>query len=164
VVFVRHALPGEVVLARVTEGGEGRRYWRADAVDVLTASPDRVDRPCPVAGPGGCGGCDWQHATPAASRRLKAAVVAEQLSRLAGVDPGSGPGRVEVDTDTFAQRATSSADFTVAWPEATARARTDVRWSADASDFRVTLTVGTWRDGEAFADRRWDRTIPRDLG
>jgi tRNA/tmRNA/rRNA uracil-C5-methylase (TrmA/RlmC/RlmD family) len=96
VVFVRHALPGEVVLARVTEGGEGRRYWRADAVEVLAASPDRVSRPCPVAGPGGCGGCDWQHATPAAQRRLKAAVVVEQLSRLAGVEP-PGPGEFAVE-------------------------------------------------------------------
>jgi predicted acyl esterase len=73
-------------------------------------------------------------------------------------------GRVEVDTDTFAQRATASADFTLRWPVATARARADLRWSADATDFQVTLTVATWRDGEPFADRRWERTIPRDLG
>ena len=96
VVFVRHALPGEVVLARVTEDGEEKRYWRADAVEVLVASPDRVARRCPVAGPGGCGGCDWQHATPAAQRGLKAAVVAEQLSRLAGVEP-PGPGEFAVE-------------------------------------------------------------------
>ena len=96
VVFVRHALPGEVVRARVTEAGAGRRYWRADAVEVLTPSPDRVPPPCPVAGPGGCGGCDWQHATPAAQRRGKAAVIAEQLSRLGGVDlAGLGPVEVE---------------------------------------------------------------------
>jgi tRNA/tmRNA/rRNA uracil-C5-methylase (TrmA/RlmC/RlmD family) len=85
-----------VVLARVTEGGEEKRYWRADAVEVLAASPDRVARRCPVAGPGGCGGCDWQHATPAAQRGLKAAVVAEQLSRLAGVEP-PGPGEFAVE-------------------------------------------------------------------
>jgi predicted acyl esterase len=72
-------------------------------------------------------------------------------------------GRVEVDTDTFAQRATSSADFTLTWPEATVRARADLRWSADAEEFRVDLSVETWRDGEAFAHRRWERTIPRDL-
>ncbi|MFZ0157673.1 MAG: TRAM domain-containing protein, partial [Kineosporiaceae bacterium] len=66
VVFVRHALPGEVVLARLLEDGADRRFWRAEAVEVLTASADRVPVPCPVAGPGGCGGCDWQHASPAA--------------------------------------------------------------------------------------------------
>ncbi|MET8140580.1 class I SAM-dependent RNA methyltransferase [Sphaerisporangium sp. NPDC005288] len=84
VVFVRHALPGERVLAEVTE--ETTRFLRADAVEILQASPDRVTPPCPFAGPGRCGGCDWQHATLEAQRRLKGEVVAEQLQRLAGID------------------------------------------------------------------------------
>ncbi|MEV1246045.1 class I SAM-dependent RNA methyltransferase [Nonomuraea sp. NPDC049750] len=84
VVFVRHALPGERVIAEVTE--ETTRFLRADAVRVLEPSPDRVVPPCPYAGPGRCGGCDWQHATQEAQRGLKAAVVAEQLSRLAGIE------------------------------------------------------------------------------
>ncbi|MFC3347463.1 class I SAM-dependent RNA methyltransferase [Streptomyces echinoruber] len=87
VLFVRHALPGERVVARVTEGEEGARFLRADAVRVLGASKDRVEAPCPFAGPGRCGGCDWQHAKPGAQRRLKADVVAEQLKRLAGLTP-----------------------------------------------------------------------------
>jgi len=86
VVFVRHALPGERVVVSVTEGSDGDRFWRGDAVSVLTPSSDRVSAPCPYAGPGLCGGCDFQHATPAAQRALKAAVVREQLSRLAGLD------------------------------------------------------------------------------
>ncbi|WP_344470731.1 class I SAM-dependent RNA methyltransferase [Nonomuraea monospora] len=84
VVFVRHALPGERVIAAVTE--ETTRFLRADAVEILEASPDRVVPPCPYAGPGRCGGCDWQHATLDAQRRLKAQVVAEQLHRLAGIE------------------------------------------------------------------------------
>ncbi|WP_433893264.1 class I SAM-dependent RNA methyltransferase [Streptomyces sp. CA-111067] len=87
VLFVRHALPGERVVARVTDGEEGARFLRADAVRVLTASKDRVEPPCPFSGPGRCGGCDWQHAAPGAQRRLKAAVVTEQLARLAGLTP-----------------------------------------------------------------------------
>jgi tRNA/tmRNA/rRNA uracil-C5-methylase (TrmA/RlmC/RlmD family) len=87
VLFVRHALPGERIVARVTEGEEGARFVRADAVQVLTASKDRIEPPCPFSGPGRCGGCDWQHAAPGAQRRLKAAVVAEQLERLAGLTP-----------------------------------------------------------------------------
>lgn len=83
VVFVRHALPGERVVAEITE--ETTRFLRADAVEILEASPDRVTPPCPYAGPGLCGGCDWQHATLEAQRALKASVVAEQLSRLAGI-------------------------------------------------------------------------------
>jgi tRNA/tmRNA/rRNA uracil-C5-methylase (TrmA/RlmC/RlmD family) len=86
VVFVRHALPGERVTVRVTED-RGGAFCRADAVTVHQASPDRVVPPCPYAGPGRCGGCDWQHAAPAAQRRSKAAVVREQLARLGGLAP-----------------------------------------------------------------------------
>lgn len=86
VVFVRHTAPGERVRARVTEGTTTSKFLRADAVEVLQASPDRVEPPCPYAGPGRCGGCDFQHLTLDAQRRLKADVVREQLSRLAGLD------------------------------------------------------------------------------
>ncbi len=84
VVFVRHALPGERVLARVTE--VTTRLARAEAIQILAASPDRVEPPCPYARPGGCGGCDWQHAALPAQRSLKAAVIRQQLRRLAGLD------------------------------------------------------------------------------
>jgi tRNA/tmRNA/rRNA uracil-C5-methylase (TrmA/RlmC/RlmD family) len=85
VVFVRHALPGERVRAVVTE--HRRAFVRADAVEVLTASPHRVTPPCPYAGPDRCGGCDFQHTTLAYQRELKAAVVREQLGRLGGLTP-----------------------------------------------------------------------------
>jgi tRNA/tmRNA/rRNA uracil-C5-methylase (TrmA/RlmC/RlmD family) len=83
VVFVRHSLPGERVRARVTASTTS--YLRADAVEILTRSPDRVDPPCPHAGPGRCGGCDFQHVDVGAQRRLKAFLVSEQLERLAGL-------------------------------------------------------------------------------
>ena len=85
VLFVRHTLPGERVMVRVTDDSHAK-FWRADAVEVLRASPDRVPVRCPIAGPGLCGGCDFQHVDLAAQRRLKTAVVAEQLQRLAGLD------------------------------------------------------------------------------
>ncbi|MEU6300153.1 class I SAM-dependent RNA methyltransferase [Streptomyces erythrochromogenes] len=85
VLFVRHTLPGEKVVAKVTEGDADSRFLRADAITVLDASKDRTPAPCPYAGPGKCGGCDWQHAKPGAQRRLKGEVVAEQLKRLAGL-------------------------------------------------------------------------------
>ncbi|MGW6406077.1 class I SAM-dependent RNA methyltransferase [Streptomyces vinaceus] len=87
VLFVRHTLPGEKVVARVTEGESDSRFLRADAITVVEASKDRTPAPCPYAGPGKCGGCDWQHAKPGAQRRLKGEVVAEQLLRLAGLTP-----------------------------------------------------------------------------
>jgi len=84
VVFVRHSLPGELVRARVT--AETTSYLRADAVEVIEPSADRVEPACPYAGPGRCGGCDWQHVALPAQRELKAELVAEQLRRVAGVD------------------------------------------------------------------------------
>ncbi|WP_416905686.1 class I SAM-dependent RNA methyltransferase [Micromonospora echinospora] len=83
VVFVRHALPGERVVAEVTEVHRG--FLRADAVTVLEAAPQRVEAPCPYAGPGRCGGCDLQHVAPPAQREWKVAVVREQLTRLGGL-------------------------------------------------------------------------------
>src|SRR5947207_6675044 len=83
VVFVRHALPGERVLAVVTERRRG--YWRADAVEILAATPDRVAPPCPYVRPGACGGCDFQHVSHDGQLALKTAVLREQLTRLGGL-------------------------------------------------------------------------------
>ncbi|GAB2988542.1 class I SAM-dependent RNA methyltransferase [Nocardioides montaniterrae] len=99
VVFVRHALPGERVVVELTEGTEGDRFWRGDAVSVLEPSADRVEAPCRYAGPGLCGGCDFQHVALPAQRSLKAAVVREQLSRLAGLDLDVVVEAVPGDTD-----------------------------------------------------------------
>jgi tRNA/tmRNA/rRNA uracil-C5-methylase (TrmA/RlmC/RlmD family) len=84
VVFVRHSLPGERVVAEVT--AETTSYLRADAVEVLEASPERVAPPCPHAGPGRCGGCDWQHVALPTQRELKSDLVVEQLRRVAGIE------------------------------------------------------------------------------
>jgi len=90
VVFVRGAIPGEVVEAVITDSPEHGRFLRAVTVDVLTASPDRVAPPCSYAGR--CGGCDWQFMAVEAQRRWKARVVAEQLTRIGGepIDRWSG--------------------------------------------------------------------------
>ncbi|WP_042375885.1 class I SAM-dependent RNA methyltransferase [Streptacidiphilus melanogenes] len=87
VLFVRHALPGELVIAEVTDGTASSRFLRADAVEVLRPAKERVAPPCPYAGPGQCGGCDWQHVTPGGQRKLKVAVLTEQLRNLAGLTP-----------------------------------------------------------------------------
>jgi len=86
VVFVRHALPGETVRVQITDGNKGDRFLLGDAVEVIEASEHRVEPACRFAGPGNCGGCDWQHSDLTYQRELKAAVVAEQFHRLADVD------------------------------------------------------------------------------
>jgi tRNA/tmRNA/rRNA uracil-C5-methylase (TrmA/RlmC/RlmD family) len=82
VVFVRYALPGELVRVRVTS--ERGSYWHADAVEVLEASADRIEPLCPISGPDGAGCCDFSFAEPAALRRIKGQVVGNQLARLGG--------------------------------------------------------------------------------
>lgn len=94
VYFVRHALPGEKVRIEITD--RKKRFAFADAVEIIEASPDRVEPPCPYAGPGKCGGCDFQHATHDAQRRLKARVLQDQLTRIGGIDPADLEG-VEVE-------------------------------------------------------------------
>lgn len=115
VVFVRHALPGEQVRAQVTEDAGGG-FCRADAVEVLRASPDRVVPPCPHAGPRRCGGCDWQHASGPAQLLLKSAVIAEALTRL-GALPGE-QAAVEVE-----QLPVEGPDPLLGWRTRTAYAR-----------------------------------------
>lgn len=89
VVFVRHALPGETVVARFTEAGPDARFWRADAVTVLEASPDRVEHPWPEAGPGGVGGAELGHVALPAQREWKLAVLRDAFERFAKVEfPG----------------------------------------------------------------------------
>jgi tRNA/tmRNA/rRNA uracil-C5-methylase (TrmA/RlmC/RlmD family) len=88
VMFVRGVLPGEQARVRVVEVGRRGRFVRAIPVQVLSSSQHRVEPPCRFAGPGPteCGGCDFQHVAIEEQRRLKAAVVAELLTRLGGVD------------------------------------------------------------------------------
>ncbi|HET9443496.1 MAG TPA: TRAM domain-containing protein [Acidimicrobiales bacterium] len=88
VVFVEGALPGELVVARVTTAR--RDYARAVTVEVVEPSPDRVAPPCPALG-AGCGGCTWQHVAPAAQLRLKADIVADALRRIARLPEPPAP-------------------------------------------------------------------------
>jgi tRNA/tmRNA/rRNA uracil-C5-methylase (TrmA/RlmC/RlmD family) len=83
VVFVRHSLPGELVRVALSE--ETSKFARADAVEVLEPSAQRVSPSCQFAHPGGCGGCDFQHAALDAQLSWKAALVAEHLRRIAGI-------------------------------------------------------------------------------
>src|ERR1700738_1765781 len=82
VVFVRYALPAETVKVRVV--GDHGSYWHADVVEVIEPSADRIDSLCSIAGVDGAGCCDMAFVEPDATRRLKGAVVANQLARLGG--------------------------------------------------------------------------------
>lgn len=90
VVFVADAIPGERILARVTDDAK-KSFWRAVAVRVLEPSPHRrphvwapasIDRD-PVDRPGAA---DYGHIDLAHQRTLKAHVLADALSRMAKVE------------------------------------------------------------------------------
>lgn len=106
VIFVRHGIPGEKVRVRLTDAEDRAKFWRADVVEVLDASPDRVEhfwRPADARRAWGhghppVGGAEFGHIALARQRSLKAEVLAEQLSRLAGVEhlpPGLDANAVE---------------------------------------------------------------------
>ena len=84
VIFVRHAIPGEQVEIEITSASSS--FNRADVVNVLTASKDRVSPPCQYAHRSGCGGCDFQHISLSRQRELKADVITEQFLRIAKKD------------------------------------------------------------------------------
>lgn len=94
VIFVRHGIPGEKVRVRLTDAEDKAKFWRADVVEVLEASPDRVGHFWHAAdslrawghGHPPVGGAEFGHMTLARQRSLKGEVLAEQLTRLAGVE------------------------------------------------------------------------------
>lgn len=98
VVFVRYGLPGELVRVRLNE--MTTKFARGDAMEIIEASAQRVTPRCPYAHPGGCGGCDFQHASLEAQLSWKGALVAEHLRRIAGEER-----TVEVTTLALASHA-----------------------------------------------------------
>lgn len=84
VVFVTGALPGEVVRAEVTR--RRSKLWYARVVEVLQASPDRIEHVWPLAEATGIGGADLGHVSLEAGRRWKARVIENQMLRMAHMD------------------------------------------------------------------------------
>lgn len=84
VIFVRHAIPGERCRIEITSVGSS--FNRADVVDVLEPSPDRVVAPCEYSHRNGCGGCDFQHISQARQLQLKSDVITEQFARIAKME------------------------------------------------------------------------------
>jgi tRNA/tmRNA/rRNA uracil-C5-methylase (TrmA/RlmC/RlmD family) len=84
VIFVRHAIPGERVEIEITS--TSANFIRADVVEVISASSDRVQAPCEYSNRDGCGGCDFQHISITRQRALKSEVLKEQFERIAKMD------------------------------------------------------------------------------
>lgn len=107
-VFVGYAIPGETVRVAVTES---RKSWaRARLVEVVEASPDRVEPPCPYFGPDRCGGCRLQHIAQPRQSELVRRVLVEQLERIGRIpDPPVEP-TVEAGAYGYRTRARFAVD------------------------------------------------------
>jgi tRNA/tmRNA/rRNA uracil-C5-methylase (TrmA/RlmC/RlmD family) len=77
VIMVPFALPGERV--RVSIYRNHANYSDADLVEVLQASPDRVEPFCPLFG--NCGGCQYQNLNYESQLRFKTSQVQELVDR-----------------------------------------------------------------------------------
>lgn len=78
VIFVEGALPGEKIICRVARAG--KTYAAAKIVDILSASPFRVQPRCPSYGK--CGGCGLQHASYEAQLGIKQTILTDALERI----------------------------------------------------------------------------------
>lgn len=86
VIFVADAIPGERILARITDSRK-KSFWRAETVEVREASPHRVPHVWSVADVSRppsdrAGGADFGHIALAHQRALKAEVLNDALSRF----------------------------------------------------------------------------------
>ncbi|MEJ2561092.1 MAG: TRAM domain-containing protein [Anaerolineales bacterium] len=80
--FVAFALPGETVRVEIVDA---RKSWaRARLVEVLEASPERIDPRCPHFTE--CGGCHYQHAPYDTQLKIKAGILRDQLVRIGGFE------------------------------------------------------------------------------
>jgi 23S rRNA (uracil1939-C5)-methyltransferase len=83
-VFVSGALEGETV--QFLRRKRHRNYDEAELLDVIDASPARIDARCAVFGR--CGGCSLQHIPAAEQRRIKEQSLRDALTRIGRVEPG----------------------------------------------------------------------------
>jgi 23S rRNA (uracil1939-C5)-methyltransferase len=82
VVFVPYAMPGEVVRIRILE--DKARFARAELLEVIEPSPQRLEPRCPHFG--FCGGCHYQHMPYEMQLQIKTEILAGQLRRMAGLE------------------------------------------------------------------------------
>ena len=82
VIMIPFSLPGERIRARVFRNRPN--FSEADLIEVLEASPNRVDPKCPLFG--SCGGCQYQQLSYPAQLEWKQAQVRDALERIGGIE------------------------------------------------------------------------------
>jgi len=164
VVFVSDAIPGERVVAEISDDSK-KSFWRADTVSVLTPSSHRRPHVWSAAAldrspENRAGGAEFGHIEIGHQRELKRQVLTESLSRMAGIErevaveavegPGDGTGwrtrvRLQVADDgtvgpyaARSHRVVAVTDLPLATPQARAVAPLDEKFvGADHIDVVV---------------------------
>jgi len=93
--FVQGALPGERIKAKVLK--VKKQYGYAKMLELLQASPDRVEAPCPIYRQ--CGGCQLQHMDYAAQLAWKRQHVIDSLTRIGKLRVADAAGAAEAAGD-----------------------------------------------------------------
>ncbi|MDO4399577.1 MAG: 23S rRNA (uracil(1939)-C(5))-methyltransferase RlmD [Coriobacteriia bacterium] len=81
-VFVDGTVPGDTLAIELVS--DGKSYARGKVVEVVEASPDRVQPFCPYAGI--CGGCPWAQVSYETQLTAKRVNLVSNLTRIAGID------------------------------------------------------------------------------
>jgi len=82
IIFVGGTITGERVRVEITTNKKD--FARGNALEILDASPHRVEAPCKFVS-AGCGGCSWQHIAVSEHLSTKVAIVHEALRRTAKI-------------------------------------------------------------------------------
>jgi len=88
VVFVPRAAPGDRIRLREGSLQRHRNFARAEVGEIVEASPNRVEPPCPHYTHDHCGGCQLQHIAYDAQLSAKRSIVGDTLRRIGKLDVG----------------------------------------------------------------------------
>ena len=81
-VFVPFGLPGEQVRVRLTQ--DKQNFARGELVEVVTASPERIDPKCKHFGK--CGGCHYQNLSYENQLQAKTEILRDQFQRIGKIE------------------------------------------------------------------------------
>ena len=76
--FIPFALPNETVKVKITE--EKRKYNRAQLIEIIRPSPNRIEPLCPHYYE--CGACSYQHVNYSQQLEMKRKIVEENINRI----------------------------------------------------------------------------------
>lgn len=84
IIFVRHAIPGEVGVVEITS--KNSKIYRGDLIEVIEPSDSRIKPTCKYANPSQCGGCAFAHIDLDKETEMKKKVLIDQFAKIGKID------------------------------------------------------------------------------